>query len=155
MEVQEMQRSLRPGGVRMARQRKTKFEKLAESQKEAEQAARNAAALRRELMAEERAKDWRRKGVAGAAAFADAKKNQTSQEFLADMLHRAGINARNDRDKKEILEIEKYVRDGCPKFDLDAKLAEILKMKEQPPPSPVTPVANHPKPREGRPSPDR
>ncbi len=155
MEVQETQRSLRPGGVRIARQRKTKYEKLAESQKEAEHAARNAAALRRELMAEERSRDWRRKGVAGAAAFADAKKNQASQEFLAEMLHRAGINARNDRDKKEILEIEKYVRDGCPKFDLDARIAEILKNKEQPPASPITPVAYRPKPGQGGPSPDR
>src|ERR1700684_2737452 len=105
-------RTTRPRGNPMARTRKSAYEKLAEKQREAEQAENEAAALKAQIRDEERRKDTRRKVLGGGMAFAHARLDPVWRESYANVLHKAGAAMKTERARTEAAELETFVRAG-------------------------------------------
>jgi hypothetical protein len=132
-------RTTRPGGNSMARARKSKYEKLAEKQKEAQQTANEAAALKAQIRDEERRKDTRRKVLDGAISMAHARVSAEHREAHANMLHTAGAAMKTERARAEAAELEKYYRAGCPDVDIDKRIEEMQRTKDGAASQPVKP----------------
>jgi hypothetical protein len=130
-------RTTRPGGNSMARARKSKYEKLAEKQKEAQQSANEAAALKAQIRDEERRKDTRRKVLAGGAAFAHARIDLVWRETFAGALHKAGTAMKNDRARQEMADLVEYVKGGCQEVDIDGRIEAMQQTKPGVAPEPV------------------
>jgi len=143
MDMQELPRP-RAGGRSMAKPRKSKYEKLAETAKKAEQYENEVAALRAQIQAEERKKDTRRKVLDGAMSFAHARIDPEYRELHANILRRVGAAMKTERAQAEAAELEKYVRAGCPDVDIDQRIEEIQRGRTAPPPEPVAPSAMAP-----------
>jgi hypothetical protein len=128
----------------MAKPRKSKYEKLVETAKKAEQYEHEAAALRAQIQAEERKKDTRRKVLDGAMSFAHARIDPEYRELHANVLHKVGAAMKTERAQAEAAELEKYVRAGCPDVDIDRRIEEIQRGRTAPAPEPVAPSAMPP-----------
>jgi hypothetical protein len=132
----------------MAKPRKSKYEKLVETAKKAEQYEHEVAALRAQIQAEERKKDTRRKVLDGAMSFAHARIDPEYRELHANVLHKVGAAMKTERAQAEAAELEKYVRAGCPDMDIDRRIEEIQRAKNAPAPANVAPPSPPPgKPR--------
>ena len=151
MDMQKLPRT-RPGGRAMARTRKSPYERIAEKQREAQQAENEVAALKAQIRADERRKDTRRKVLDGAMSFAHARIDPEYREAHANMLHKVGAAMKSDRARAEAAELEKWVRAGCSEIDIDQRVQEVQSERNRPapaaPPPGATPSA---KPRDASP----
>jgi hypothetical protein len=138
-------RTTRPGGKRMARARKSPYERIAEKKREAEQAENEVAALKAQIRSDERRKDTRRKVLDGAMSFAHARIDPEYREVHANMLHKVGAAMKGERARTEAAELEKWVRAGCQDVDIDQRVEEVQRSKPGTAPEPVK--ASAPAPR--------
>ena len=128
----------------MAKPRKSKYEKLVETAKKAEQYENEVAALRAQIQAEERKKDTRRKVLDGAMSFAHARIDPEYRELHANVLRKVGAAMKIERAQAEAAELEKYVRAGCPDVDIDQRIEELQRARSAPARQPAAPSAMRP-----------
>lgn len=114
----------------MPKSRKSPYERLAEKQREAEQAENAAAALKAQIRADERRRDTRRKALGGGVAFAHARLDLVWRESYANVLRKAGAAMKSERTRAEVAELENYVRAGCPDIDIDQRIEQVLRAKD-------------------------
>jgi hypothetical protein len=122
----------------MPKKRKSAYEKLAETERKAQQAENEAAALRAQIREEERRKDTRRKVLDGAMNFAHARVDLKYREEHANLLHMVGAAMKTERARAEAAELEKYVRAGCPDVDIDQRIEEMTKAAANAPARPTS-----------------
>jgi hypothetical protein len=128
----------------MARTRKSDLEKLVETRIEEEQKASKAQILRNEIMEKERRKDTRRKVLDGGMSFAHSRIDPVYREQHADFIHRIAPTLKSGRSQTEALELEKYVRAGCPDFDIERAIEEELEKRRAQAAANVSPPATPP-----------
>jgi hypothetical protein len=111
----------------MSKTRKSPYERLMETERRAQQAENEVAALKAQIRADERRKDTRRKVLDGAMSFAHARLDPEYREMHANMLHKVGAAMKTDRARAEAAELETWVRGGCPDVDIDKRIEEMAK----------------------------
>ncbi len=120
----------------MSKTRKSAYERLMETERRAQQAENEVAALKAQIRADERRKDTRRKVLDGAMSFAHARLDSEYREMHANMLHKVGAAMKTDRARAEAAELEIWVRAGCPDVDIDKRIEEMAKTAAKTPTHP-------------------